>query len=94
MPMMPMMIFNVSIHLSFVSFASLAAPWTPPPPLRRRRHTCSISGLSGVTSVYSKEVCTTLLNHTASHPKTLIPSELLNTLMILFLLTEALGTKL
>jgi hypothetical protein len=34
----------------------------------------------------------TLLNHAASHLKILIPMELLNTLMILFLLTEVLGT--
>jgi hypothetical protein len=34
----------------------------------------------------------TLINHAAPHYKTLILTELLNTLMILFLLTEALGT--
>jgi hypothetical protein len=34
----------------------------------------------------------TLINHAAPHHKTLILMELLNTLMILFLLTEALGT--
>jgi hypothetical protein len=33
-----------------------------------------------------------LINHAAPHHKTLILMELLNTLMILFLLTEALGT--
>jgi hypothetical protein len=34
----------------------------------------------------------TLLNHGASHFKTLIPTELLNTILILFLLIEALST--
>jgi hypothetical protein len=34
----------------------------------------------------------TLINHAAPHHKTIILTELLNTLMILFLLTEALGT--
>ncbi len=38
-------------------------------------------------------IVATLLNHAASH-LTLISTELLNTLMILFLLTEALGTML
>jgi hypothetical protein len=66
--------------------------WTPMTPLRRRRHTCAISDLYGVTNVHFKEVRATLLNHAASHLKTLIPTELLNTLMILFLLTEALYT--
>jgi hypothetical protein len=42
------------------SFASLVAPWTPPHPLRRRRHTCAISGLYGVTSIHSKEVHATI----------------------------------
>jgi hypothetical protein len=65
--------------MSFVSFASSAAPWTP---LRHRRHTCAISGLYGVIGVHFKEARTTLL----------IPTELVNTLMILFLSTEALGT--
>jgi hypothetical protein len=66
-----MMIF-VSINLSFVSFASSAMLWTPH---LRRQHTCAMSGLYGVAGVHSKEVCMTLL----------IPTEILNTLMILFL---------
>jgi hypothetical protein len=45
------------------------ASWTP---LRRRWHTCIISGLYGVTGVHSKEARVTLL----------ILTELLNTLMI------------
>jgi hypothetical protein len=61
-------------------------------PLLRRRHTCVISGLYGVAGVHFKEVRATLLYHVALHLKTLISTKLLNTLMILFLLTEALGT--
>jgi hypothetical protein len=75
-----------------VSFASSAVTWTPLSALRRRQHTCAISGLYGVVGVHSKEACATLLNHATSHLKTLIPTELLNALMILFLLIEALGT--
>jgi hypothetical protein len=52
----------------------------------------AIYGLYGVVGVHFKEVRMTLLNHAASHLKTLIPIELLNTLMIHFLLTEAFGT--
>jgi hypothetical protein len=84
--------FYVSINLSFVSFASSASLWTPLPPLRCHRHTCTISSLYGVTGVHSKEAHVALLNHTMSHLKTLIPTELLNNLMIIFLLTKALGT--
>jgi hypothetical protein len=51
-----------------------------------------ISSLYGVAGIHSKEARTTLLNHTASHLKTNVPTELLITLMIHFLLTEALGT--
>jgi hypothetical protein len=51
-----------------------------------------ISGLYGVTDIHSKEACTTLLNHAALHLKTNVPTELLNTLMIHFLLAEALDT--
>jgi hypothetical protein len=50
----------------------------------------AISGLYGVTDVHYKEACMTLLNHAASHLKTNVPTELLNTLMIYFQLTEAL----
>jgi hypothetical protein len=74
------------------SFASSVASWTSLPPLRRHQHTCAISGLYGVTGVHSQEAHMTLLNHAASHLKTLISMELVNTLIIRFLLTEILGT--
>jgi hypothetical protein len=44
-------------------------------PLQRRRHTCAIYDLYGVTDAHSKEACTTLL----------ILREFLKALVILFL---------
>jgi hypothetical protein len=74
--------------MSFVSFASSAALWTP---LHCRQHTCTISNLYGVTDIHSKEAHTTLQ----------ILTEILNTLMIghlavmiIFLVTRALNTYL
>jgi hypothetical protein len=57
---------------------------------------CSLSlSLSLCVMMASSEPVATvviILNHAASHLKTVIPMELIKTVMILFLLIEALGT--
>jgi hypothetical protein len=77
-----------------VSFASLAASWTP---RWRHQHTCAISGLYGVTGVHSKETCTTpsTPDRASKHP---YDSFSMNrdighlVVMIIILVTEALST--
>jgi hypothetical protein len=55
---------------------------------------CSLSLSLCVMMASSEPVATVviILNHAASHLKTVIPMELIKTVMILFLLIEALGT--
>jgi hypothetical protein len=64
------------------SFASLEVPWTPSPPLRCCQRTCTIFSLYGVTDIHFREVGVTILNHVMPHLKTLISTELLNTLLM------------
>jgi hypothetical protein len=90
--------FYVFINMSFVSILMIwyhsmndkiwATPRPLPPSLRAIAFSLSLMMAS------SEPIATmvTFLNHAASYLKTQSPMELLNTLMILFLLTEALGT--